>query len=82
MTRGVANFFAEREKGFVEQIVLLQRHASGDWGVVSKEDAKENDFSVKNGYRILSAYMLSERKIWLITEADRSSTTFLFPEEY
>ena len=82
MTRGVANFFGEREQGFLDQLMLLQRHASGDWGIVSKEDAKENDFSVENGYRILSAYTLSERKIWLITEADRSSTTFLFPEEY
>jgi len=82
MTRGVANFFAELEQGFLDQITLLQRHASGDWGIVDKEDAKENDFSVENGYRILSAYMVADRKIWLITEADRSSTTFLFPEEY
>lgn len=82
MTRETSLFFSEREKGFVEMMVLLSKHASGDWGIVSKEDATENDLSVKEGYRILSAYMIAGRKIWIITEADRSSTTFLFPEEY
>jgi hypothetical protein len=82
MTRGVSLFFAERETGFAEMMSLLGKHASGDWGVVSKEDAKENRLSVEQGYRILSAYMIAERKIWIITEADRSATTFLFPEEY
>lgn len=61
----------------------LKKHMSGDWGEVSKADAKENDFSVKNGFRILSSYALSTgQKIWLITEADRSSTCILLPEEY
>lgn len=82
MTRGVALFFAERETGFLDFMSLLTRHASGDWGIVSKEDADENVLSVENGYRILSAYMVADRKIWVITEADRSTTTFLFPEEY
>lgn len=62
---------------------LLLRHASGDWGDVPPEDAYENDRSVQQGCRILSAYMLSDRtRIWLITEADRSSTCLLLPEEY
>lgn len=62
---------------------FLVRHQSGDWGDLSKQDKKENDFSVKNGYRILSSYRLSDNtKIWIITEADRSSTTILLPEEY
>ncbi len=61
----------------------LDRHITGDGGDVPPEDAAENELSVKKGFRILSAYTLStEVKIWLITEADRSSTTILLPEEY
>lgn len=62
---------------------LLHRHQTGDWGEVPAEDKQENDFSVEHGLRILSAYTLPTGvKIWLITEADRSYTTFLLPEEY
>lgn len=61
----------------------LKRHVAGDWGVLEVEDAVENDFSVEKGLRILSAYILPDgTKIWIITEADRSVTTFLLPEEY
>ena len=64
---------------------LVQRHASGDWGTVDKHDSRENEESVKHGFRILSAYEVPSvpaRKIWIITEADRSSTCILLPEEY
>lgn len=62
---------------------LLQRHQAGDWGDVPPEDKAENNFSVQQGLRILSAYTLNTGvKIWLITEADRSSSTFLLPSEY
>ena len=62
---------------------LLTRHQSGDWGEVPAEDASENELSVKQGFRILSAYSLpTEVKIWIITEADRSATTLLLPSEY
>ena len=61
---------------------LLQRHQSGDWGNVPPGDAEENDFSVVNGNRILSSYQFGEDRIWIITEGDRSSTTFLLPKEY
>ncbi len=61
----------------------LDRHINGDWGDVPPEDVRENELSLKEGFRILSAYTLSTGvKIWLITEADRSSTTILLPEEY
>jgi hypothetical protein len=63
----------------------LRRHFSGDWGDLEPEDKNENDLSVKAGFRILSAYVIpgsQEDKIWVITEADRSATTVLFPEEY
>jgi hypothetical protein len=63
--------------------VLLRRHQTGDWGDVPSEDAEENIRSVTNGWRILSSYPLNEDiRIWVITEADRSATTLLLPEEY
>ena len=61
----------------------LQRHEQGDWGDLSAEDKRENEFSLKKGFRLLSAYENgSQPKIWIITEADRSVTTVLFPDEY
>jgi len=62
---------------------LLERHVSGDWGEVPPEDAKENEYSLEHGFRIISAYTLSTGvKVWIITEADRSSTCILLPEEH
>jgi hypothetical protein len=62
---------------------FLDRHVAGDWCNLGAEDQQENEFSVRNGFRILSAYITSAGdKIWIITEADRSSTTILLPEEY
>jgi hypothetical protein len=61
----------------------LTRHAAGDWGEVPPEDHEENEFSLRNELRIISVYTLgSGVRIWIITEADRSSTTILLPEEY
>ena len=79
-TPGALAAFEEAEE---EPFTYLARHLVGDWGEVCEEDAKENDFSVENGFRILSAYRLKDgMKIWLITEADRSSTCLLLPSEY
>ena len=62
---------------------LLERHRSGDWGDVCEDDRAFNDAAVSAGLRILSAYVLvSGVRLWIITEADRSVTTFLLPEEY
>ena len=61
----------------------LRRHARGDWGEVDAEDWKSNDRSLQEGTRLLSAYRTrSGIKLWIITEADRSVTTVLLPEEY
>ena len=61
----------------------LQRHLVGDWGDLDREDAAANDEAVRQGLRILSAYTLpTQQRIWIITEADRSVTTFLLPEDY
>ena len=74
---------AAMEENQILSLDLLSRHLIGDWGVVPKEDAKANWDALKYGARILSSYpMDSGDRIWLITEADRSSTTFLLPEEY
>lgn len=62
---------------------LLMRHLTGDWREMDEHDRKENELSVKEGFRILSGYTLSNgTKIWVITEANRAVTTFLLPEEY
>jgi hypothetical protein len=64
-------------------VEFLERHHAGDWGELCEEDKGENEFSVRNGFRILSAYWTRlDVKIWVITEADRSATTFLLPHEY
>lgn len=66
-----------------ELLRALSRHASGDWGEIHPDDWAENELAVKQGFRILSAYTSqSAVKFWVITEADRSSTTILLPEEY
>ena len=62
--------------------LLLARHRSGDWGDLDLHDRQENELSLKHGWRIVSSYPVGEKCIWIITEADRSSTTILLPEEY
>jgi hypothetical protein len=65
------------------QIQFLRRHMCGDWGEISEDDARENDLSLTQGFRLLSAYRtIKGQKIWIITEADRSATTILLPSEY
>ena len=63
---------------------LLARHASGDWGELDAHDRRENERSLKNGWRVFSSYPVGEdgQKVWVITEADRSCTTILLPSEY
>jgi hypothetical protein len=61
----------------------LGRHFAGDWGDVDAHDWLENDLAVERGGRILSAFHTeTDRKFWIITEADRSATTILLPNEY
>jgi hypothetical protein len=61
----------------------LARHAAGDWGDICPEDRQENELSLREGYRLLSVYQSSAgEKFWIITEADRSATTVLMPEDY
>ena len=82
-TRGVNDRVAEDEEFAKFVWASLRRHACGDWGDLGDGDRQENELSLKQGFRILSAYSPEGLpKIWIITEADRSATTILFPEEY
>jgi len=59
------------------------RHACGDWGECCKDDVEENELSLREGFRLLSVYRdRNATKFWIITEADRSVTTVLLPEDY
>lgn len=66
-----------------ERISALTRHISGDWGDLPADHKTANDEALKGGERLISAYYTTAGvKLWIITEADRSATTFLLPCEY
>jgi hypothetical protein len=79
MTQGAKRLMEELE---LDPAHYLARHITGDWGDLSADDKKENDYSVTRSLRILSAYGTGDSKLWIITEADRSVTTILRPDEY
>lgn len=83
-TRGVADKM--KEDGIFASFVKasLSKHVNGNWGDLCAEDKEANEVAVKNGdIRVFSAYTREDLpKIWIITEADRSVTTVLFPDEY
>jgi hypothetical protein len=83
LSRGVAQWVA-RDPGFALFVARsLCRHGTGDWGNLCEEDKEENELSLREGFRLFSAYEEEGLpRIWIITEADRSATTTLFPEEY
>ena len=61
----------------------IQRHQAGDWGSLTDDDRAANDRALAQGGRIVSAYQATNgTRFWLITEADRSRTTILLPEDY
>lgn len=81
-TRGVNNAVAQ-DANFSEFVMhSLKRHATGDWGDLDEQDKRENEYAIGKYLRLFSAYEHQSRKIWIITEADRSVTTILFPDEY
>ncbi len=62
---------------------FLSRHLVGDWGELDPHDVRENELSLQEGFRLLSSYQTSKgKKLWIITESDRSVTTILLPSEY
>lgn len=64
-------------------LTALSRHSRGDWGDLSASDREENELACTEGFRIFSTYRATDgTRFWVITEADRSSTTIMLPEEY
>jgi hypothetical protein len=64
-------------------MAALDRHSQGDWGEVCEEDWDANDRALREGNRLLSVYRNGhDTKFWIMTEADRSATTVLLPEDY
>jgi len=84
MTRGVLDRVKQDSEFAMFCVQSLRRHASGDWGDLDAGDKRESNYALKRGdLRIFSAYEKEGLpKIWIITEADRSVTTTLFPDEY
>ncbi len=80
--RTVATASAARLLAPFQLNALVVRHQCGDWGTVCDEDKQANEDAIKHGDRILSAYLVDGVKFYVITEADRSSTTCLLAEEY
>ena len=78
MTSGVA----AEEFTMDELLDLIRRHVHGDFGEINEEDRQENLLSIREGFRIMSVYSLNDTKVWVISEADRSVTTILRPDEY
>ena len=70
------------EEAGVTPLELLAKHVSLDRGTLCEEDWKLNFISVRDGMRVLTAFEVGGEKLWLITEADRSSTCFLLASEY
>ena len=71
------------EKAGQNPMEFLWRHVTGDWGEIPEEDKKENQFSLEQGFRLLSSYRTTAGdRVWVITEGNRSLTTLLLPDEY
>ena len=83
LTRGVNDKVADSVEFAKFVWVSITRHGDGDWGDLDEHDKAENEFAIGKYLRIFSAYEQAPLpKVWIITEADRSATTVLFPEEY
>jgi len=80
ITRGVSEMMKTQRLNVFH---YFGRHIQGDWGDICDEDRKMNEEALISGYRLMSVYdVTADLKIWIITEADRSVTTILLPEEY
>jgi len=74
---------AQVQSGNQLQMEFISRHLKGDWGECCEEDRQANEDALQNGERLFSVYRTAKgAKIWVITEADRSSTCVLLPGEY
>ena len=89
-TAGVVEWMLDDAERMAWVSTVLTRHAGGDWGDVDAEDARANDEALRDGGRLLSAWRLPEHargsapddRLWVLTEADRSVTTLMWPSDY
>jgi len=70
------------DRNGINATTYLARHQCGDFGTLCLADVQENLFAADHGLRILSGYDIGKERLWIITEADRSSSTLLLPSEY
>lgn len=88
MSRGVTDLVADNADFAKYALACLRRHTNNDWGEMDEEDKEANNQALSQGTRLLSSYTDDRfpkngvATIWIITEADRSATTILFPNEY
>ena len=81
-TAGVAARMEEYPTFQTGVMQSLHRHSQCDWGDMDAEDCQTNEAALVYGSRVMSDYTIDGIRIWIITEADRSATTILFPDEY
>ncbi len=78
-TPGALRLLSEAED---DPFGYLTRHATGDWGDLCAFDRRQNEVALREGHRVFSSFKTPAGRVWVITEADRSVTTLLLPEEY
>lgn len=78
-TPAALSFLAENFRAPVDLVI---KHVGGDWGDLEEDDIQSNKRALQYGGRIFSSYHIGDGKVWVITEADRSMTTLMLPEEY
>ena len=81
-TPGVLALLKFPQMPLVELAEFLHRHMAGEWGEGEPSDHAENERALEEGRRVMSVYMLGGEQIWIMTNADRLTTTILTPEEY
>lgn len=77
-----ANVLAYANQNKIDLLSLLNRHQHGDWGDLCDEDKASNETALTEPLRIFSSYLERGKKVWIITEADRSVTTILLAQDY
>ena len=78
-TRSAMDFCHKHQ---INPLLLIGRHIGGDWGDLSESDVAANVLALEHDLRLFSSYQFPQGKVWVITEADRSTTTVLLPEDY
>jgi hypothetical protein len=74
---------AALERTGTEGVLLLARHLHGNWGDLCEQDALQNELALLLGLRVLSCYAIADGiRIWIVTEADRKTTTIMLPDGY